>query len=361
MLAYLRDCARVDDVMEDEIVDVNPIKEIFKPPNPAEVETIFGVKVPSSALNDQQILEFSVHNIRRKIHQMEVAATLGGLEEMGAGDLSAALSLLSASGCEKLRHLVRQQLKPINLYVNADELFSVACSKSARSRFVHSYIDWRWQYLVGLLRFELAKVQGTEGRLLLTETQFEIEFKLLVLDLIQMAAIRHQKGLSSLGCECYLKVWKNLADLSEKLQELHYFDAFESYLKLGLDALENLAPTLRALWGRFPALEAYFLRLKPAAIEVNDPNLFILWTLCGLAESKITCLEAFQDSLANYVKTEPSEDKLRQLLVLIYRPLAEFWEPNCDVISVIWTCLYKRINSAFFMQNSSLEALVIVE
>lgn len=72
-------------------------------------------------------------------------------------------------------------------------------------------------------------------------------------------------------------------------------------------------------------------------------------------------IEGVRMSLVRFVKAEPSEEQLRAMLLLMAESFGGNWETKSDLISIFFDCIYRRINTPFFMPNSRLDSLTVVE
>lgn len=363
--------------------------------NQWEIFNVFGFQIPADALGDPTIFEIAVNKIRNNINSLEESAikdsslSNGNKIRRDVIDtftfIRSALQRQDSLVVRKNLSLIRVLLKSVFLFLKKD-LFTIACisnDKSSQNHFFHGYLEWRWNYLILLLQIELNRVKNTQAKLILSDTQFEIEFRLLLLDLTVISYLNftkfvHDKKvlkdlLHSIGCNCLFELWNNCIQLAETLRELHFFGMTKDYLKQVLDAVMvdgNIALSTAALADRLPDC-SYFQRMqvvseqvKVSGLESDGKKNFPVNLLCGLiikmkSIELLDCGDLLKEAVVEAITTEPSEDKMRLLIILIAPVLLDYWEPNCDIISSLWTCIYKRINSAFHMQTAALDALVV--
>lgn len=363
MFNYLNDCQR--DESDEENNESTTLNDIFEfTSTKLTTKIIFGFSILTESLQHERVLEFCVQNMRQQMYMLENNSFTSG--EPQINDVSEVFKILldkanivDAKILKEHFSQFRAVLKPVVLYPNFLELFFVSCTK--KSQFFHSYLEWRWNYLGLLLKLELAKTNSTDMKLLLTNSQFEIEFKMLLLDLIYIAAIRFENSNKpSLGCDCYKKVCNNLVKMAEKLVELHFFNTFDVHLREVLDGFHKYE-LMCTLWQKL-SVGNYFDRLKKQAIAVKEKDLFNVFLICGLDFCfNGSTMEILNESFENYLKLEPSEDKMRQILLFLDASMTKNWEANVELLSFVWNCLSKRLNSTFSIQSSTLDAIIVME
>lgn len=160
------------------------------------------------------------------------------------------------------------------------------------------------------------------------------------------------------------------ASLTFMLNQEHFFGTFSDYFMEIMKSFEEdqTETFIRTLCDQLP-IKTIFKRLSLETglpkIKTDYLNFFSLICLCRVAQIEFIHEEGIIDGVRNclntFLKSDPSEDKLRAILVLMEDLLMKKWDTKFDIISLFFDCIYKRINTPFFMPNSRLDTLTIIE
>lgn len=154
------------------------------------------------------------------------------------------------------------------------------------------------------------------------------------------------------------------------LHQEHFFGTFSDYFMEIMKSFEEdeIESYIRSLCDQLP-IKILFQRLSfetgVPKIKNDYLNFFSLIVLCRVAQIEFIheegIIDGVRNSLNTFLKSDPSEDKLRAIVVLMEDLLMRKWDTKCDIISMFFDCIYKRINTPFFMPNSRLDTLTIME
>ncbi|XP_063699153.1 uncharacterized protein LOC134829813 [Culicoides brevitarsis] len=299
---------------------------------------------------------------------------------------------------EKYVNLIRPLWHPVLLTPNLKEVF-VSCydcgsteyvkgqliASSAKFHNIHGFLEGRWFYLEYLLKKTVVNSESDSEKMTkisLIDTEFEAEFKLFVADIVTICLLTYSKSLqdrhtifeifeqkSIFPCVCFLDVLYAMVSLTDFLRPVHHFGQFSDYFDEIMNAIEEdrFLAYIQSLCDRLEARK-FFARLVPQEIPKFKPEQLNIFKInCLLRILKVDpvieteIIEGIRSSLVTFVKAEPNEEQLRAMLLLMAESFAGNWDTKCDLISIFFDCIYKRINSPFFMPNSRVDSLTIME
>uniref|UniRef100_A0A336LFK4 Protein MMS22-like n=1 Tax=Culicoides sonorensis TaxID=179676 RepID=A0A336LFK4_CULSO len=299
---------------------------------------------------------------------------------------------------DKYLYLIRQLWCPVILTSHHRELFNScydSCatefiqgqcvSSSAKFHYLHSFLEARWFYLEYLLKRNiLSSLETQSGKLSLMDTELEAEFKLWIFDVISLCMITFTKALhdrpsafeileqkSIFTCVCYLDVLVVCSEFSSYLHENHYFGTFSDYFNEILTTFEEdkINEYVKTLSNRLPQMSHIFQRLKgDLTLPKLKPDQYEIFRInCLLRISKVKTenqkelIDGVRSTLTAFLRRDLGEDQLRALLLFLNDCFTSSWENKCDLISMFFDCIYKKINTQYFMPNSRLDSLMVVE
>lgn len=159
--------------------------------------------------------------------------------------------------------------------------------------------------------------------------------------------------------------------LTSFLRHEHHFGKFSDYFTEIMSSIEEerfpeMIQTMcdrleaRRFFARLTPQESVFPKFKQEQIDIFKINCLLrILKVKSVAENEV--IDGVRSTLVSFVKSEPSEEQLRATLLLMVDSFAGDWDTKCDLISVFFDCVYKRLNTPFFMPNSRLDSLTVVE